>query len=121
MLSASALLAFFCLAGPSFSAETGIRVVESFLKDAKAGDSASVAGVVLSVKADAKTFGLADARRAGCCASSSNCGVPTLPVKWAGKMPDEKARVLVKGKVIQEEGKLLFAADSVTPWVQGNP
>jgi hypothetical protein len=89
--------------------------VENFLRDAKVGDpSAEVAGVVDTVYPAEKRFGLLDVRRVSCCGEkTANCDVTALPVSWTGALPAAKAQVIVKGKVAEEAGKLVFVAEAV--------
>jgi hypothetical protein len=88
--------------------------VDQFLREAKAGGEVSmVIGVACKADPAGKRFGLMDTRKFGCCDKPENCVAGVLPVKWEGTMPAEKATVRVRGKVVEENGKLLFTASEV--------
>lgn len=99
---------------PLARAEGQPMQVEQFLREAKAGGEVSmVIGAACKVMPDEKRFGLMDTRKFGCCDKPENCVAGVLPVKWEGTMPAEKATVRVRGKVVEEGGKLFFAASEV--------
>jgi hypothetical protein len=108
-----ALFSVACL-HPLARAEGQPLQVEQFLREAKAGGEASmVIGVACKADPAGKRFGLMDTRKFGCCDKPENCVAGVLPVKWEGTMPAEKATVRVRGTVVEEGGKLLFAASEV--------
>lgn len=73
-----------------------------------------VQGVVSTVQADGKLVTLIDRHEFDKCGVVS-CAALSLPVRWAGAMPQIKAVVEVTGQTQEEAGKFLFVADAMTP------
>ena len=76
------------------------------------GRDLRVEGVVARVEQSAARFALSDTGECSTC-SPETCDSPTLPVEWRGEQPAIGKRLIVTGRVADENGKLIFIASKL--------
>lgn len=72
-----------------------------------------IQGVVNGVSSERHLFTLIDLREYQEC-RSTECATLSLPVRWSGAMPRLRSTVRVRGRTRSADGKLYFAAESVS-------
>lgn len=88
--------------------------VTTFMRDVERHPEVlQVRGVVSSVSAERHLFTLIDVAEYQDC-RSTECAPLSLPVRYTGTMPRLRSTVHVRGRTRLMDGKLVFAADSVS-------
>jgi len=88
--------------------------VEQFMRGVdKYPGVVQVEGVVSNVASEDQLFTLIDVREFKAC-GVTDCAPLSLPVRWNGALPAVKDLVRVRGQVEEIQGKLVFAAASLT-------
>lgn len=71
-----------------------------------------VEGVVAQVSPEHQLVGLIDRQEFEEC-NSVTCAKLILPVRWKGEMPEIKDHLLIEGLVGEEQGRMMFMAESL--------
>jgi len=75
------------------------------------GRDITVKGVVATVSKDKKQFTIVESKACGGCPSKAKCGTKEISVLFEGKMPSEKKKVAVTGRLVKsEEGEYVVKA-----------
>lgn len=88
--------------------------VEQFMRNAEQYRQSTVAiqGVVSSVSTENQLVGLIDTREFKDC-KITTCSALTLPVQWAGAMPQVQETIQVTGTLQQRDGSFVFRAQDL--------
>jgi hypothetical protein len=89
-----------------------VEPVDAFMRSAEPGKRVTVEGVVSAVWPKRKRLGLIDAEEFRKCRVVT-CAQMTLPVLWAGEMPEIASIVHIAGEVSKRGMRLIFDADSL--------
>lgn len=73
--------------------------------------SVEVEGTVNSILKDRRSLVLIDLSEKDNC--EDECPIRRLPVSWSGEMPKRGAAIVVKGEVLKQDNKLIFAAQAL--------
>jgi TolB-like protein len=75
------------------------------------GRDITVKGVVATVSKDKNLFTIVGSKACGGCPAKAKCGAAEIPIHYEGKIPSEKKKVAVTGRLVKsEDGKYVVKA-----------